>query len=358
MEKEKRHQIEEREFKNRDQKEAIAMKSDNKCVWCGKKVYIGYPGATIDHYIPLKKGGTNEFTNLVLMCEECNQKKGSYVIPLNIAARHLKEPYLSELGNYFEDYVSKYDYLSRGNLMCCDMYELDVMPEDYATVLKRNHRKGKQTKELYNKSVYNLKRAYPDDLEPLTEYFAKYLEKYDELESVDAARENIKFWLRFGSIYYVEVKDEIYSFAVALINKHGFVLYNIFSYYSTKLARTLAQGMVNCLSYAITTENNLPGITIGVSILAKDSLSQKIHTTVPLVDSVGFAIVGYQYKNYDYHGDISEGSQRIQEFKDKFYNIDDKIKDYLDHIEQYHLQWMANQMLKLDFDWPSGMDLL
>ena len=355
--KEKRHQVEDREFKNKDQKEAIAMKSDNKCVWCGKKVYIGYPGATIDHYIPLKKGGTNEYVNLVLMCEECNQKKGSYIIPLNVAARHLKDKYQDELGEYFENYIQKYDYLSRGNLMCCDIYEMDVMPEDYASVVKRNNRKGKRTKEIYNKSVYNLKRAYPDDLDKLTDYFIKYLEKYNYLNSEEAAKENIKFWMRFGAIYYVEIKDEIYSFGVVLVNKHGFVLFDIFSYYSTKLAQTLANGIVNCLSYAITTENNLPSLSICIGILARDSLARKVHRTLPLVDSMGFAIAGYQYRNCDFGGDPYEGAERLTQFKERFYEVDNKIDNYVKSVEPLDLQWMADQMLKLDLDWPTGMSI-
>ncbi len=355
--KEKRHQIEDREFRNKDQKEAIALKSSNKCVWCGKKVYIGYPDATIDHFIPLKKGGTNEFVNLVLMCKDCNQKKGSYVVPINIAARHLNEPHQTELGDYFEDYVSKYDYISRGNLMCCDMYELDVMPEDYANVLSRNNRKGKKTKEIYSRSVYNLKRAYPDDLDRLTDYFAKYLAKYDLLSSKEAARENIKFWMRFGAIYYVEIKDEIYSFGAVLVNKNGFVLYNIFSYYSTKLAQTLANGIVNCLSYAITTENNLPSLSICLSILAKDSLARKIHRTLPLLDAMGFANAGYLYKNTSFKGNYQEGIERLQQFKDRFYDVESKINTYLSKVTDFDLTWMSYQILKLDLDWPTGTPL-
>ena len=39
------------------------------CVYCGK------PGQTIDHFIPLKRGGTNDFENLVIACSGCNASK-------------------------------------------------------------------------------------------------------------------------------------------------------------------------------------------------------------------------------------------------------------------------------------------
>jgi hypothetical protein len=42
-----------------------------KCVTCGK------PADTIDHIIPIARGGTNDLSNLQPMCWECNKKKGA-----------------------------------------------------------------------------------------------------------------------------------------------------------------------------------------------------------------------------------------------------------------------------------------
>lgn len=41
------------------------------CVNCGK------PANTIDHIIPLSRGGTNDLENLQPMCWDCNKAKGS-----------------------------------------------------------------------------------------------------------------------------------------------------------------------------------------------------------------------------------------------------------------------------------------
>ena len=44
------------------------------CNWCGIRLMIGT--ATIDHVIPIARGGTNNKGNLVLACQPCNQRRG------------------------------------------------------------------------------------------------------------------------------------------------------------------------------------------------------------------------------------------------------------------------------------------
>jgi hypothetical protein len=43
----------------------------------GRRFYIGRTPATIDHVIPRTKGGTNDISNLVLCCKQCNSIKGN-----------------------------------------------------------------------------------------------------------------------------------------------------------------------------------------------------------------------------------------------------------------------------------------
>ena len=42
------------------------------CYWCNVKLNEDFH---IDHYIPIKKGGTHELSNLVISCKTCNLKK-------------------------------------------------------------------------------------------------------------------------------------------------------------------------------------------------------------------------------------------------------------------------------------------
>ncbi len=49
--------------------------SPGACWYCGHKV--GYHNLTMDHVIPLSRGGRSTKDNLVPCCKECNNKKKS-----------------------------------------------------------------------------------------------------------------------------------------------------------------------------------------------------------------------------------------------------------------------------------------
>jgi 5-methylcytosine-specific restriction endonuclease McrA len=48
---------------------------DGECLKCGRKNKF-----TIDHIVPISKGGNNEKSNLQILCERCNSLKGDSII--------------------------------------------------------------------------------------------------------------------------------------------------------------------------------------------------------------------------------------------------------------------------------------
>jgi len=351
----KRHQIEERTEFTEEERFEISQKSDECCAWCGKKVYFGY-GATVDHYIPVKKGGTNDMINLVMMCKDCNLKKGSKIIPLNIAGKYIKEPYATELGEHFEDYLKQFDYVSRGNLMCCDMYEMYFIPEIVADARHKMRKHGKDFNIDLKKSRSILKRAYPDDEDRIVEYYIKYLTKYDMLHSPEAARNNIKFWLRFGTIYFVEKNDEIAVISSMLMNKNGYLSINLFPYYSTPLIRTIARGVVTCIGDAITNENDIPYLPISVNMLARDTLAPRVLELSRAIDvDARFICTPYFIYNEEYESEpdvelakkhYDEGMVRYNKFMSNFRDVEDSVRLYLYDEDMMDSDWLAEEMLE------------
>lgn len=57
---------------------ALYRAQKGECFYCGKKM-LSKDGhgddLTLDHFIPLSKGGTNHHTNYVLACRSCNLEK-------------------------------------------------------------------------------------------------------------------------------------------------------------------------------------------------------------------------------------------------------------------------------------------
>ncbi len=50
----------------------VFARDEHKCRQCGAEKNL-----TIDHIVPLAKGGTNELNNLQILCRSCNSKKGA-----------------------------------------------------------------------------------------------------------------------------------------------------------------------------------------------------------------------------------------------------------------------------------------
>ena len=61
--------------RSRPSKKTIWLRDKGQCQYCDKNLTI--KDCTIDHVIPKSKGGKHTWTNVVIACRKCNQKKGS-----------------------------------------------------------------------------------------------------------------------------------------------------------------------------------------------------------------------------------------------------------------------------------------
>jgi 5-methylcytosine-specific restriction protein A len=64
------------------------------CYYCGRRVPP--KELTMDHIVPLSRGGKSTKSNVVPVCKECNTKK-KHLLPMEW------EDYLEKIGFYFKD---------------------------------------------------------------------------------------------------------------------------------------------------------------------------------------------------------------------------------------------------------------
>lgn len=72
----------------------------HRCNGCGRTLDMEVQReVTIDHIVPQKYGGTNAITNLQVLCQPCNSKKGAKVNMLT--AKYSGEALVREIRNIF-----------------------------------------------------------------------------------------------------------------------------------------------------------------------------------------------------------------------------------------------------------------
>jgi hypothetical protein len=69
-----RSQPNQRRTFTREEKMFVYNKANGRCQLCGKQLNINK--ISVDHIIPLAKGGLNDLDNLQLACSSCNEFKG------------------------------------------------------------------------------------------------------------------------------------------------------------------------------------------------------------------------------------------------------------------------------------------
>ena len=96
------HKIKRKHFSSIERMK-IYNKSKGKCAICGK--FVSYDSFTVDHIIPLAKGGTNAMDNLQVACSVCNLIKQD-ILPEDLMNK-LTEIILYQMRKSYDDKLWK-----------------------------------------------------------------------------------------------------------------------------------------------------------------------------------------------------------------------------------------------------------
>lgn len=356
-----------RDWRTVEEKEDIARKSNNKCCHCGKEKYVHY-GATIDHFIPLDKGGCDRYINCIMLCEDCNQEKGTKIVGLDYVP-YLKEKYKKELKQYLDSYIQTMDYVNNNRIFALDEYTIKVQ-----SVLALKFKNQKHTKGMY--LTYKYKKATIDDIDRLLEYYVKYLKKVDSLDDEEAARNNLIFWLSFGSIYYIEVKNEIKLLTVITMRKmadyESYKGINIspqiycFPYYLTDDYISLTVNLLlNFIPQTIIDEQNLFALPYKIVMINSDKLSNYLAIYMKNKDKNRdkHIPIGYDHEVKDFvdyfiiadartdknKSTDEEMVEAINKFNKNFSDVTNQLIKYFSKYINISIGWMIFDLMSFDY---------
>ena len=64
----------------RERRLALYMRDGLACVWCGSSLEDDNVTLSLDHIVPVSRGGTNGSKNLVTSCRKCNSVRGDRTV--------------------------------------------------------------------------------------------------------------------------------------------------------------------------------------------------------------------------------------------------------------------------------------
>lgn len=212
-----RVKIEKRKIFSKEEKEFIKLKTSGRCGHCGHK--LTDDNTTVDHIIPLSKGGINKEENLICLCKECNLEKADMLADPMYYYPYLREEYIEDIANIFQRYIENVSYEQRTNLMCIDILGSYISREEKDYFIKKYLSSSSSfnimgvnksldfRSFLFNLSNIQLRKAVYSDLDEVYQLLVTKLgySKKDAYDKVDAA------FISY-SIYVYKLKENIIGF--------------------------------------------------------------------------------------------------------------------------------------------------
>lgn len=258
-----------------DEKMDIARKYHFRCAHCGATTYpmmVGGRG-TVDHYIPLSKGGVSQSVNYVYLCEKCNKEKGSLILDPQKYLRYIDAKPYEQLRRYFYDYLESFEYFNRRNLLACDAYTFSVS-RAFSNDIKLTERIARKYPDQCMQ-YYSYRKIGPDQMQEAGQFYIAYLRKYNLLASEESAWDNLEFWNQFGVLYGVYNSHfELRALTAVLLTSYAcdnpiFSMF-VFSPYSDKNTRNMTSRLSKVFAIAFSRERHYLDVRIRLCVPSGD----------------------------------------------------------------------------------------
>lgn len=181
-----------------DEKRTMLKRTDGKCARCGKELHVGNKDCTVEHIIPLSKGGKNEPTNLICMCKSCNLEKGNDIVEPSWY-KYLNESEVEVIERLFLRYLKDYCHISSTNLLPVDQYSVTI--HFNARTGDLYYDSGTRVIDVAKQIVWK-KARLRDDLDKIVEAYKRFNKKNNV--EYDGVRSRVIYLIKNGCVYYVE----------------------------------------------------------------------------------------------------------------------------------------------------------
>jgi len=170
-----RTQYEDRAIISTEMREKILAKSESRCCKCGHPLTL--KKMTVDHYIPISKGGTNNMENLVPMCKKCNKNKNDLVITPGEGIKYIDAKHMNELQSLYKGYIDDVKWYRPNSLSREDMHIIQYPL--LITAAKGHIQRDKYGLYTSLSGQCVLEKVTYDSLEEVYDYTVRYMNKYN-----------------------------------------------------------------------------------------------------------------------------------------------------------------------------------
>lgn len=103
-------------------KRQVEQESGGHCAHCNVPISYADKTFTIEHVVPLHKGGTNDPKNLIGLCAACNRDKGDDIIDPKLYYPHLPKAKKKTVTAYFKHYLETVDCIAYDSIFMTDRF--------------------------------------------------------------------------------------------------------------------------------------------------------------------------------------------------------------------------------------------